>query len=72
MTDLSFDIPNTPENRAAMKALKKEFMDAPATLYAEDEHGNVFPVANISKHPDCPPGWYEDILKRFLHLKEED
>ena len=69
MCDISFEIPDTPENRKAMEEMKKEFMDGPCTLYGEDERGQVFPVMNITKHPDCPEGWYEDMLKRFLNFR---
>lgn len=65
--ELSFEIPDTPENKAAFEELKKQIADTPATLYAEDKDGNVFPVMNVTRHPDCPDGWYDEILKRFLN-----
>ena len=65
MSEITFEIPQTPENLRAMEQLKKQFFDAPCTLYAEYKDGNIFPVANISKHPDCPDGLYENMIKRF-------
>ena len=68
--DVEFTFPRTPGNVAAMEELKRKFMDAPCTLYGVDENGNTFPVMNITKHPDCPDGWYEAMLKRFLNFRE--
>lgn len=69
MSEISFEIPKTPENVRAMEQLKQQFFDAPCALYAEDKDGNLFPVANISKHPDCPEGWYEKMIKRLTDLR---
>jgi len=71
MCDISFELPDTPENRKAMEELRKEFEDGPCTLYGEDAEGNMHPVMNITKHPDCPEGWYEYMLKRFLNFREQ-
>ena len=72
MSELNFEIPNTPENVRAAEQLKQQFSDAPCTLYGIDEKGNAFPVMNVVKHPDCPDGWYEAVIKRFLNYKEDE
>lgn len=69
MSEISFEIPKTPENVRAMEQLKQRFFTETCTLYAQDEDGNTFPVMNISKHPDCPAGWYEEIIKRLTDLR---
>ena len=67
---MSFEIPNTPENKKAFEELKKKFDGDPCTLYGVNKKGEAFPVMNITKHPDCPEGWYEDMMRRFLNFKE--
>lgn len=69
--ELNFDIPATPENKKAFDELKKHWLDTPCTLYGTYENGDIFPIMNIEKHPDCPEGWYEMMLKRFLNFKED-
>jgi hypothetical protein len=72
MCDISFELPDTPENRKASEELKRQLFDEGAvTLYAEDAKGRIHPVMNITKHPDCPDGWYEYMLKRFLNFREQ-
>lgn len=68
MEELSFGIPNTPENKAAMEELKKQCDAMPGTIYGQDKDGKTFPIMNVTKHPDCPDGWYEAMLKVFLNL----
>lgn len=70
MDNLSFNIPDTPENRKAFEELKKESEKELFTLYGENAQGEVFPVANFTKHPDCPDGWFEHTLKTLLNLME--
>lgn len=71
MDELSFEIPNTPENKAAMEELKKQCSEMPGTIYGQDGNGNMFPIMNITKHPDCPDGWYEAMVRRFLNLNDD-
>lgn len=72
MTDeLSFNIPATPENKKAMEELRKQFMDAPCTLYGTDKNGDIIAIMNIEKHPDCPEGWYDMMLEHILNFRKK-
>ena len=64
--EFSFDL--SEENR---KALEETIMaaDGVETIYIEKYNGDMFPVANIERHPDCPKPIYE-AWKRSLFNKE--
>ena len=67
--NMTFDIPQTPENLAALEQLRAEIASTPLTIYAGvDAEGNPVPVANISKHPDCPEGLYEKVLDKISRI----
>lgn len=69
MENISFTIPNTPDNRKAIEELVKQAEKQPYTLYVEDSAGNVIPVADITKHPDCPPGLYDEIIRKLIEKR---
>lgn len=64
--EISFEIPNTPENVRAFEELRKESEKYPFTLYAEDGSGNIVPIADITKHPDCPSELFQAFLQSML------
>ena len=50
---MTFDIPQTPENLAAMAQLKSEALCSPVTLYLDKDNG-VIPVMDLKMNPNCP------------------
>lgn len=40
--------------------------DGVETIYIEKVNGELFPVANIERHPDCPKHIYEAWVKSLL------
>lgn len=67
MFEISFEIPQTPENRKALDELKKTSEQmSPVTLYGQDTQGKVFPIMTITKDPKCPPGWYESVMRTIM------
>lgn len=62
---LTMELKDTAENREALEKLKREAEKYPGVIYGDDSNGNVFPVAKIEKHPDCPDGWYESFMKKL-------
>ncbi len=73
MVDLEFNIPATPENKAAFEELKKLGDTFPLTVYVGVDSTQPVPVMNISKHPDCPnDDLYEELLKRIIEGIKED
>ena len=71
MDALEFTIPPSPQNVAAMEDLKGELFNAACTLYGVDENGNTIPVATVTKHPACPDGWFEAVIRRMLNFRED-
>ena len=71
MDTLEFTVPPTPQNVAAMEELKRQLFNDACTLYGVDENGNTIPVATVTKHPECPDGWYEAVMKAFVNLNPE-
>lgn len=69
MENISFTIPNTPDNRKAINELVKQAENHSYTLYVEDSAGDVIPVADITKHPDCPLGLYYEILRKLIEKR---
>lgn len=67
--EISFDIPNTPENKAAFEELMAT--DGVETIYIEKQNGELFPVARAERHPDCPKVIYE-TWKRTLFNYDKD
>lgn len=61
--DFSFEIPRTPENKAALEKIKKEFLSGPMTIYADCGTDGVIPICDVSRHEDCPPEIYEAFIK---------
>ena len=57
----------TFEVKGDFQKLRDELMatDGVETIYIERQNGELFPVANIERHPDCPKHIYE-ALKRSL------
>lgn len=41
--------------------------DGVETIYVEDKNGDLFPVANIERHPDCPKPIYEAWKRSLLN-----
>jgi hypothetical protein len=67
--EISFDIPNTPGNKAAFEELMAT--DGVETIYIEKQNGELFPVARVERHPDCPKVIYE-AWKRTLFNYDQD
>lgn len=63
----------TFEVKGDFQKLHEEFMatDGVETIYIEKQNGELFPVANIERHPDCPKHIYE-VWKRSLLLCYND
>ena len=40
--------------------------DGVRTIYIEKKNGDLIPVANIEKHPDCPQHIYEAWIRSIL------
>ena len=59
--ELSFDV--NVENKEKLMELFAQ--DGVETIYIEKVNGELFPVANIERHPDCPKHIYE-AWKRSL------
>ena len=67
MSNISFDIPNTPQNQAAFEELRRLSENEPATIYADyDDSGETKPICNVERHPDCPVEIYNAFLKSLL------
>ena len=67
--EISFDIPNTPGNKGAFEELMAT--DGVDTIYIEKQNGELFPVARVERHPDCPKVIYE-AWKRTLFNYDQD
>lgn len=69
--DFSFDI--SSENKE--KLMELFATDGVETIYIEKVNGELFPVANIERHPDCPKhiyeAWKRSLLKCELVLFED-
>ena len=64
--EVTFDIPQTPENLAAMEEIKHQAASGSFTIYRTSGDGKkLLPVAKITKHPDCPDDVYLDTLRRL-------
>ena len=64
--EVTFDIPQTPENLAALDELKRQAASGSFTLYRTyGGSKKLMPVAKITKHPDCPDDVYLDTLRRL-------
>ena len=40
--------------------------DGVETIYIEKQNGELLPVANIERHPDCPEHIYEALIRSIL------
>ena len=68
---MTFEIPVTPGLRKTVEIPLRDAEDAPIVMYGEDILGNIHPVANITKHPECPEGWFDKfIASRLIERKE--
>lgn len=56
------------EVKGDFQKLHEEFMatDGVETIYIEKQNGELFPVANIERHPDCPKHIYEAWKRSLL------
>ena len=56
--EISFEITSPPEE---VKRTIEQWMaeDGVETIYAERPDGELFPVARMERHPDCPKAIYE-------------
>ena len=49
------------------KALEDLFRsEGTSTIYIEKVNGELFPVANVERHPDCPKHIYEAWIKSMI------
>lgn len=68
---MTFEIQVTPEIRKAIENLLMDAEDAPFVLYGKDKCGGMHPIANLTKHPECPEGWFDEIIaSRWAERKE--
>ena len=68
---MTFEIPVTPGLRKTVELLLRDAEDAPLVLYGKDIFGKMHPIANITKHPECPEGWFDIIIaSRWTERKE--
>lgn len=58
----------TFEVKGDFQKLRDEFMaiDGVETIYIQSQNGELFPVANIERHPDCPKHIYEALKRSIL------
>ena len=62
--ELSFEITS---DGGAKKALEELFAsDGVKTIYIEKVNGELFPVANVERHPDCPKHIYEAWIRSLV------
>lgn len=61
--NLSFSFDISTENKDKLMELLAT--DGVETIYIEKVNGELFPVANIERHPDCPKHIY-DAWKRSI------
>lgn len=66
--EITFEIKNTPENRAAFEELRKQIYDGTLSIYAPMEDGTLVPIMDVKKHPGCPDGLYIEMLKKIAAL----
>lgn len=65
--ELSFEITS---DGGVKKALEELFTDEGVrTIYIEKVNGELFPVANIERHPDCPKHIYEAWKRSLLNYE---
>lgn len=59
---LSFEV------KGDFKELFNELMagDGVTTIYIEKVNGELFPVANVERHPDCPKHIYEAWIRSLV------
>ena len=62
--DLSFSFDISTENKEKLMELLAT--DGVETIYIEKTNGDLFPVANIERHPDCPKYIYEAWKRSLL------
>ncbi len=60
--ELSFDI--NVENK--QKLMELFATDGVSTIYIEKVNGDLFPVANVERHPDCPKHIYEAWIRSLV------
>ena len=62
--ELSFEITS---DGGVKKALEELFdSDGVRTIYIEKVNGELFPVANVERHPDCPKHIYEAWIRSLI------
>lgn len=63
--ELSFEI--TSEG-GAKEALEELLFDSKgvSTIYIKKVNGDLFPVANVERHPDCPKHIYEAWIRSLV------
>lgn len=62
--ELSFEIKS---DEGVRKALEELFNSEGArTIYIEKVNGELFPVANVERHPDCPKHIYEAWIRSLV------
>lgn len=62
--ELSFEIKS---DEGVRKALEELFADEGVrTIYIEKQNGDLLPVANVERHPDCPKHIYEAWIRSLV------
>ena len=64
----------TFEIKGDFQKLHEELMDIDGveTIYIEKQNGELCPVANIERHPDCPKHIYEALIMSLLQWEPGD
>ena len=68
--DLTFSFDISVENRDKLMELLAT--DGVETIYIEKANGDLFPVANIERHPDCPKHIYEAWKRKISSIRNEN
>ena len=63
--ELSFEITS---DGGVKKALEELLFDSPgvSTIYIKKVNGELFPVAKVERHPDCPKHIYEAFIRSLI------
>lgn len=67
MTQFSFEITSGGGEKKALE----ELLDSKgvSTIYIEKQNGDLFPVANVERHPDCPKHIYEAWVRSLINYE---
>ena len=61
---MTFEIKSDEGVRKALEELFNS--EGASTIYIEKVNGELFPVANVERHPDCPKHIYEAWIRSLV------